>query len=104
MSYLVSQSTREIGIRMALGATQARVLASVLGYGFRRVIAGLVVGLLSAAGLTRLLSSQLFGVTSTDSVTFTAIPLVLALFGLLSCYIPASRAANLDLNRSLRAD
>ncbi|RPJ83120.1 MAG: ABC transporter permease [Acidobacteria bacterium] len=104
MSYLVSESTREIGIRMALGATQARVLASVLGYGFRRVIAGLVVGLALAAGLTRLLSSQLFGVTAVDPVTFTAIPLVLALFGLLSCYIPANRAACVDPIRSLRAD
>ncbi len=104
MSYLVSESTREIGIRMALGATQARVLASVLGYGFRRVIAGLVVGLALAAGLTRLLSSQLFGVTAVDRVTFTAIPLVLALFGLLSCYVPANRAARVDPIRSLRAD
>ena len=104
MSYLVSESIREIGIRMALGATQARVLAGILGYGFRRVIAGLVVGLTLAAGLTRLLSSQLFGVTATDPATFTAIPLVLALFGLLSCYVPANRAACVDPIRSLRAD
>jgi putative ABC transport system permease protein len=104
ISYVVSESTRAIGIRLALGATGARIQTEVLGYGFRHLICGLAVGLAIAAGVTRLLSSQLFGVKPADPLIFSSIPLVLAVFGLMACYLPARRAASVDPVRALRAE
>jgi putative ABC transport system permease protein len=104
ISYVVSESTRAIGIRLALGATRARVLTEVLGYGFRHLISGVVVGLAMAAGLTRLLSSQLFEVTPADPLIFSSVPVILAVFGLMACYFPARRAASVDPVRTLRAE
>jgi predicted permease len=102
MSYAVSQRTREIGIRMALGALQDEVLKMIVGQGLRLVVIGLAIGLGAAFGLTRFLSVVLYGVSATDGVTFVTIPLLLAAVALLACYIPAQRAAKVDPLKALR--
>jgi putative ABC transport system permease protein len=102
MSYSVAQRTNEIGIRMALGAQSADVLRLIVSQGFKLVLIGLVIGLLGAFGLTRVISSLLFGVTAKDPLTFLAVPLILAAVALLACYIPARRAARLDPLEALR--
>ena len=104
VSYLVSQSLREVGIRMALGATRARVLGMVLGYGLRRVIAGVVIGAGLSAAVTRVLSSQLFAIAPTDPLTFSGVSLALLLAALAACYLPASRAARTDPMRMLKGE
>jgi predicted permease len=104
MSYGVSQRTREIGIRMALGARGAAILAMIL-VGAARVLAiGIVAGLLAAALLTRALDSVLYGVGALDPLTFAAVPAVIAAVGLLAGAIPAVRAARVDPMESMRAD
>ncbi len=104
MAYQVSQGTREIGIRLALGATPRRVLAFVLRRGMAMALFGVAVGLAAAFALTRLMRSLLFGVESTDPLTFLVVPalLVLAAFG--ATYIPARRAAAVDPVVSLRSE
>jgi len=93
VSCAVSCSRREMGIRVALGATRAQVLRRVMGYGLRRLTVGIVIGIGAAFPLTDLLSSQLFGITPTDPWTFGGVSLLLMLAGLVACYFPASRAA-----------
>jgi predicted permease len=102
MSYSVSQRTREIGIRMALGALKSDVLKMIVGQGLRLVVIGLVIGISAAFGLTRFLSVVLYGVSATDAVTFIAIPILLATVALLACYIPAQRAAQVEPIKALR--
>jgi predicted permease len=102
MSYTVSRRTREIGIRMALGAQSGSVLRLVLNEGLRLVGSGVAIGLVVAAGATRLLASFLYGVSPLDGATFVAIPLVLALVALLASYLPARRAARVDPMIALR--
>ncbi len=102
MSYAVSQRTREIGIRMALGALQFDVLKMIVGQGLQLVAIGLVLGLSAAFGLTRFLAVVLYGVSATDVVTFVAIPVLLAMVALLACFIPAQRAAKVDPMKALR--
>jgi putative ABC transport system permease protein len=102
MSYAVSRRTREIGIRMALGAGGGNVLRLVLKEGMSLVAAGVAAGLLVAAAATRLLASFLFGVSPLDAITFLAIPVVLALVALLASYVPAHRAAKVDPMVALR--
>ncbi len=96
MAYLVNQGTREIGIRMALGASQRNVLSLVVRQGMALAVSGMLIGLAAAFFLARLIRSQLFGVESTDPATFAAISALLLLIALLASYIPAQRAARID--------
>ena len=102
MAYLVNQGTREIGIRMAVGATPNSILGLIVGKGMALAVCGAAVGVLGAFALTRLLQSLLFGVRATDGLTFCGIPLLLILIALLASYIPARRAARVDPAASLR--
>jgi predicted permease len=102
MSYTVSRRTREIGIRMALGAQTGNVLRLVLKEGMALVGGGVAAGLIVAAAVTRLLASFLYGVSPLDATTFVAIPVVLALVALLASYLPARRAAKVDPMIALR--
>ena len=96
LSYIVAQRSRAIGIRMALGATQANILCDVLGYGLRLTGIGLALGLAGAVGGTRLLSSLLYGVRSTDATTLVIVSLIFAGVALLASLLPALRATRLD--------
>jgi putative ABC transport system permease protein len=104
MSYAVAQRTREIGIRMALGAARRQVLAMVLGRGARIIAAAAVLGLLLSTGAARLIRSQLFGVDANDLLTFVTVPMGLAAVALLACYLPARRAAGVDPVIALRSE
>jgi putative ABC transport system permease protein len=102
MSHAVSQRNKEIGIRMALGAERHNVLRMVLCEGMLLSLAGIGAGLALGAGLTRLIASQLYGLSATDPVTFISVSLLLAGVALLACYIPARRAMKVDPMVALR--
>src|SRR5438093_11478066 len=104
MAYAVTQRRREIGVRMALGATRRDVLRLVLARALRIVVAGLIVGLAGAAGVTRVLQTFLFGVTPTDPIVFTIVTLLLMAVGLLAAWLPARRAAKVDPMVALRCE
>jgi putative ABC transport system permease protein len=102
MAYSVSRRTREIGVRVALGARSRDVLTMVLMQGLRTVLMGITIGLAGSFAITRTLRSLLFGVTATDPLTFAAVILLLVATALLACYIPARRAAKVDPMVALR--
>jgi predicted permease len=102
MSFAVSRRTRELGIRMALGAQAADVFKLVVRQGMGLVVIGMVLGLAVAAMVTRLLTSFLYGVSATDHLTFAVIPVILAVAALLACYVPARRATKVDPLVALR--
>jgi predicted lysophospholipase L1 biosynthesis ABC-type transport system permease subunit len=104
MSYLVGQRTREIGIRMALGAQTGDVMRAVLGQGAKMTLIGVGLGVLASLGLTQLLTrfSLLFGVSATDPSTFVAVALLLTLVAVLACWLPARRATRVDPLVALR--
>ncbi len=104
VAYTVSQRTQEMGIRLALGARHREILGLIVGQGMAPVLVGLGLGLAAALVLTRLLSSLLYEVAATDPITLTTAGLVLALVGLMACYIPARRAARVDVVTSLRME
>jgi len=102
VAYSTRQRTREIGIRVALGAEKGGIYRLVLGQGFRLTLAGLVVGTALGLAFTRLLKAQLFGVSETDAITFASVGLLLAVVALLACHIPARRATRVDPMVALR--
>ena len=102
MAYGVAQRTHEFGLRMALGAQKGQVLKLVLGRGLRLALFGVVIGLAASAALTRLMASQLFGVTPQDPLTFACVSLLLSGVALLACYLPARRAMRVEPMTALR--
>jgi putative ABC transport system permease protein len=104
ISYLAAERTREIGVRIALGARRSDVLLLVLREGASMAFLGIGIGMLLALGLTRLIASQLYGVTPHDPLTFSGAGLVLAVVAMTACYIPARRAMRMDPVVALRCD
>jgi predicted permease len=104
ISYTVAQRTREIGVRVALGAQRGDVLALVLKQGLRLTVTGIVLGLLGAFALTRGLAALLYGVSATDAATYVSVPLVLGGIALAASYFPARRATRVDPLTAIRAE
>jgi putative ABC transport system permease protein len=104
LSFMVAERRREIGIRLAVGATRGGIIALVMKQGLVIASIGLATGLAGAVGLNRLLASVLFGVEPTDPSTFAAVTSTIAIVAALACALPAWRASRLDPNLVLRAD
>ena len=104
LAYSVGQRTAEIGLRVALGATPRNVLALIIAQGMRPILIGIGIGLAGALGLSRFVSSLLFGVKPVDPLTYVAVALLVAAAGLLSCYVPALRALRIDPVAALRQE
>ena len=104
MALSVSQRTHELGVRMALGATSARVMAMVMRQGMTLVVAGLALGVVGALALTQLMSALLFSVEPSDPITFLAVALVLIAVAAVSCFLPARRVTTIDPMIALRSE
>jgi ABC-type antimicrobial peptide transport system permease subunit len=104
MSYTVTQRTREMGIRAALGAASSDVIRLVVARGVRLAFIGVVIGALGSAALTHLISSQLYGVTATNPAVFASVSAFVTLVGLAACYLPARRAAGISPLIALRTE
>ena len=104
MAYSVTQRVQEIGIRMALGADRQRIRRMVVWQGMRLALAGVVLGVGAAFGLTQLIASSLYGVKSWDPTAFVIVPIVLTLVALMATWMPAVRASRLDPMRALRIE
>ena len=104
ISFATAQRTREIGVRMALGAGRGEVLRMVLAGSFRLVVTGIVVGAVAALFSVRVLQSMLYGIRATDPATFVAVPLLLAAIAMLACFFPARRATRVDPIEALRTE
>jgi len=102
MSHLVAQGTHDIGVRMALGAQRGTIVTMVVRQGMELAGIGIVVGLVGAAALTRVMASLLFGISATDVLTFSTMPVMLAAVALLATYVPARRATRVDPVVALR--
>jgi len=102
VSYSANQRTQEIGVRLALGAQRRDILRLVVGRGVVLIVIGITLGLAAAFGFSRFLSNLLFGISSTDPVTFAAVPLILAAMAMLASYLPALRATKVDPVHALR--
>jgi ABC-type antimicrobial peptide transport system permease subunit len=102
LSYMVGQCTKEIGVRMALGAQKLDVLRLIMKDGVEMTLTGIILGVIGAFGLTRLMSSMLFGVKPTDPLTFTVVAVLLCAVAMLACYVPARRAMKVDPTEALR--
>jgi predicted permease len=102
LSYRVTNRTREIGVRVALGATSTRVARMIMGQGIALTGIGLITGVLASAALARLIETQLYGVKPTDAITYTAVAATVVVVALLACYIPARRASRVDPVVALR--
>jgi putative ABC transport system permease protein len=102
ISYLVTQRTHEVGIRIALGAQSRDIFKLVVGHGLALTLIGFAIGLVGAFALSRLLNSLLFGVTATDPATYAVISLVLLTATFAACYLPARRATRVDPVIALR--
>jgi putative ABC transport system permease protein len=102
MAYSVSLQTHEIGVRMALGAQQSDILRMVLKKGITLIVAGIIIGLLASAGLTRFLASQIWGISATDPWTFGAVAAVILVVGLAACLLPSRSATRVDPMVALR--
>jgi putative ABC transport system permease protein len=104
MAYLVSQRTREIGLRLALGAPRAEVFRLIIGRGVALAATGAILGVVGATWLTRLMEGLLFEVSRTDPVTFAAVPIAMVAVAVFACYVPAKRAMQVDPVIALRAE
>jgi ABC-type antimicrobial peptide transport system permease subunit len=102
LAYNVGQRSREIGIRMALGAQKSQVLSLVIGHGLRLTLVGVGLGLLAAFALTRVMGSLLYEVRPTDPMTYLCVSALLVAVGSLACWLPARRATRVDPIQSLR--
>jgi len=102
ISFVVGQRTREIGIRIALGAQRGNVLRLMLGEGMKMTVIGIVTGVVAAVGLTRLMTQLIYGVSTTDPVTFAGVVIVLTAVAMAACYVPARRAMRVDPIVALR--
>jgi len=102
ISYSVTRRVHEIGIRMSLGAQRRNVLALILGEGARMAGLGVIIGIAASLGITRLMSSLLFGVSATDPLTFVVVGTLLSFAALLASYVPARRAMRVDPIVALR--
>ncbi len=104
ISQTVARRTREVGVRMALGAQRGAILRLILRQGMVLILSGVAIGIGAAVGLTRLISNRLYGVTPTDPATFAAVSLLLIVVATLACYVPALRATRVHAAVALRHD